>query len=103
MGKRRTIESYLADKLKDPQEAIEYLRAAFSDGDKDEILIAISDVIRAREGMQKIAKQSKVARPNLYRMLEEGSNPTIENFFAVVNALGLRLTPEWNSEKQRRA
>ena len=103
MPKGRNIEEYLVEKLQDPEEALEYLRAAFKGGDREVILLAIRDVINAREGMETVAQKSKVNRQNLYKMLSEDGNPRLESFFSVITALGLKLSPEWNAPQKRRA
>ena len=103
MPKGRNIEEYLIEKLQDPEEALEYLRAAFKEGDREVILLAIRDVINAREGMEKFASKSKVNRQNLYKMLSKDGNPRLESFFSVISALGLKLSPEWNVPQKKRA
>lgn len=103
MPKGRNIEEYLAQKLRNPVEALEYLRAAFKEGDREVILLAIRDVINAREGMERVAHKSKVNRQNLYKMLSEDGNPRLDSFFSVITALGLKLSPEWNAPQKRRA
>ena len=103
MSKGRNIEEYLVEKLQDPEESLEYLRAAFNEGDREAILLAIRDVINAREGMEKFAHKSKVNRQNLYKMLSEDGNPRLESFFSVISALGLKLSPAWNSPQKKRA
>ena len=102
MPKGRNIEDYLVEKLRDPEEALEYLRAAFKEGDREVILLAIRDVINAREGMEIFAKKSKVNRQNLYKILSKDGNPRLENFFSVITVLGLKLLPEWNTPQKRR-
>ena len=84
----------LIESLKDPAEAIAYLRAALEDDDMPEVfLLALRNVAEAR-GMQWLAREAHLNRESLYRMLSEKGNPEMRSLCALLNALGLRLALE---------
>lgn len=70
-----TIAHYLADAAADP----------------DAFLQALGDVARAR-GIGAIAKETGLARTNLYRVLAPGANPSYLTLRRVMDALGVSLT-----------
>ena len=70
---------------------VEYLAAAMETGNADLIKEAVGDILRTR-GMTTMAKTSGVSRATLYRAFCEGGNPTLDNLFAVLNALGVSLS-----------
>lgn len=89
---KRTIdfrETLLAD-LADPQEAANYLNAAFEDSEQM-ALVALRDVAEAHQ-MARVAGEAGVAREALYRMLCDTGNPTYGNFVKILGALGLRIS-----------
>ena len=80
-----------ADALKS-DEAIEvFLSDAFETGDARYIAKAIGVVARAK-GMAKIARDTGLAREQLYKSLNETGNPTLETTMAVLKAIGFELT-----------
>ncbi|WP_024586285.1 addiction module antidote protein [Aliihoeflea sp. 2WW] len=80
-----------ADALKS-DEAIEiFLNDAFETGDARYIAKALGVVARAK-GMTKIAKETGLAREQLYRSLSENGNPTLETTLSVLKAIGFELT-----------
>ncbi|MGN7291648.1 addiction module antidote protein [Rhizobium sp. SAFR-030] len=80
-----------ADLLK-TDEAIEaFLTDAFETDDAAYIARAIGVVARAK-GMTAVARETGLAREQLYRSLSESGNPTLETTVAVLKALGLQLT-----------
>jgi probable addiction module antidote protein len=79
---------------KDPEFAVEYLKAALEDTDDPrELLIALRHVAQAR-GIATVAKVAGVERESLYRALSGRGNPRLSTLHAVVKAIGLRLTVE---------
>jgi probable addiction module antidote protein len=80
-----------ADALKS-DEAIEvFLTDAFETGDARHIAKALGVVARAK-GMTKIARETGLAREQLYRSFSEGGNPTLESTIAVMKAIGFEIT-----------
>ncbi|TBW32694.1 putative addiction module antidote protein [Siculibacillus lacustris] len=80
------------------EEAIKfYLEDAFDTSDAAQIATALGVVARAK-GMTKVARDTGLAREQLYRSLSETGNPTLETTLAVLKSFGLQLT-----SKQRAA
>ncbi len=80
----------LADLLK-TDEAIEvFLSDAFETGDARHIASALGVAARAK-GMTKVARETGLAREQLYKSLSENGNPTLETMLAVMKAIGFRL------------
>ncbi|WP_407527421.1 addiction module antidote protein [Methylobacterium oryzisoli] len=76
--------------LRDDEDVLAYLDAAFEDGDPALIAAAIGDVARAR-GMAKVAQETGKSRENLYRALSGQGDPQLSTFVSVLGALGLKL------------
>lgn len=91
------FEDLLDETLRTPEEARAYLLAVMEDGDFDELLFALQDVVRAQGGMSKIARLSGLDRENLYRMLSRDGNPQLRGVEALLRSLGLRLSIEIQS------
>lgn len=80
-----------ADMLK-TDEAIEvFLTDAFETGDARHIAAALGAAARAK-GMSKIARETGLAREQLYKTLSETGNPTLETMLAVMKAIGFEIT-----------
>jgi len=87
-------ESYresLLESLKNPDEAAQYLNACLEDEDARVFLLALRDVADARGGVRSLARETKLNRESLYRMLSKSGNPSLDSLAAVLNACGLRL------------
>jgi probable addiction module antidote protein len=80
-----------ADYLDSEEAIIAYLKAAFEEGDADDIRAALNAVARAR-GMTGLAKECGVAREALYKALSKDGNPTLDTLLAVTRALGVKLS-----------
>jgi probable addiction module antidote protein len=79
-----------ADLLKS-DEAIEvFLNDAFETGDARHIARALGVAARAK-GMTKVARETGLAREQLYKSLSENGNPTLETMLAVMKAIGFRF------------
>lgn len=79
---------------RDPEFAIEYLKAAIEDTDEPAVLlIALRHVAQAR-GLAAVAKAAGVERESLYRALSAKGNPRLSTLVAVAKAVGLKLTLE---------
>lgn len=73
-------------------EAIEvFLADAFDTGDARHIAAALGAAARAK-GMSKIARETGLAREQLYKSLSEDGNPTLETMLAVLKAIGFEIT-----------
>jgi probable addiction module antidote protein len=82
----------LAD-LADPEEAAAYLNAALEDGDQQVFLLALRDVAEVR-GMSQVAREARLNRENMYRMLSSTGNPQMSSLNSLLRSIGLRLTVE---------
>ncbi len=91
---RKVTEKYeenLLQDLLDPVEAAEYLNAALEDGDYEVFLLALKDVANAK-GISEIARETKLNRENLYRMLSPKGNPKLKSLNSLLQSVGLRLS-----------
>jgi probable addiction module antidote protein len=68
----------------------EYLKAAFEEGDDDQLLVAIGNVAKAY-GMSEIARKTNLSRQNLYKALEPGSSPKFKTVKKIVEVVGCKL------------
>ena len=88
------IDRYdVADYLRDEEDVVAYLNAAFEDGHPDVVAHSIGNVARAR-GMSRVAKRCGLGRESLYKSLSERGNPEFRTILAVLKAMGLRLRVE---------
>ena len=93
MPKRTSsYHSGLIDRLRNPQAAASYLRAAMEDS-REMFLVALRNVAEARQ-MSKVAETAKVSRESLYRMLSRNGNPTYNSLDSVLRTVGLKLSVE---------
>jgi probable addiction module antidote protein len=72
----------------------EYLNAVLEEGDSQEILTAIGHVAKAI-GMSKIAEQTGLSRPSLYKALSKNAKPQFDTILKVLRAIGenMKLKP----------
>jgi probable addiction module antidote protein len=59
-------------------------------GDSDLLLLALSDIARAR-GMAQVAKDAGLGRESLYKALTPGAKPRFDTVMKVMTALGLHM------------
>lgn len=90
---KRTVshKEGLFENLQDPEFAAEYFNATLEDGDMGVILLAVKNLVEAKGGMSKIAKETGLNRESLYRALSEDGNPKISTFYKILNAVGMKL------------
>ena len=86
-------ENNLKEDLLDPAEAAEYLNAALEDGSQEVFLMALKDVADAK-GISEIARETKLNRENLYRILSTQGNPKLRSLNSVLHSVGLKLSVE---------
>ncbi len=79
-----------AEYLKSEEDMANYLDAMMeeSNGNPRMIAVALGDIARA-EGMTQIAKETGLARENLYKALSAYGNPEFSTIMKVMKALGL--------------
>ena len=91
MEPSRSYHDDLIEDLKDPLEACAYLNVALEEGDRRHFLIALLNVAEAQGGLLKLARDAKMNRGHLYRLLSKGGNPEIESLHQILRAFGLDL------------
>jgi probable addiction module antidote protein len=72
MRKVKTARFDAADYLDSEETIAAYLNAALEEGDADQLMAAMADVVKAR-GMVKIAQDAGLGRESLYKTLVRGS------------------------------
>lgn len=83
----KTSKFDIADYLDSDEMIAEYLNSALEDGNEDAIIVAIGNIAKAI-GMTKIAEQTGLSRPSLYKALSEGSKPQFSTILRVLRAIG---------------
>ena len=93
--KRKTVVKLtrfdIAEQLKEPEDAAEYLSQVLADGDDAELLRALGHIARAR-GIAKVAEESGLGRESLYKALSPGAKPRYDTVLKVARAVGVRLS-----------
>lgn len=79
--------------LTDDAAIAEYMTAVLETDDSDLLLLALSDIARAR-GMAQVAKDAGLGRESLYKALAPGAKPRFDTILKVARALGVRLTAQ---------
>ena len=77
--------------LNDDEAIAEYMTAVLETNDPDLLLLALSDVARAK-GMAQVAKDAGLGRESLYKALAPGAKPRFETVMKVARALGVKFT-----------
>ena len=77
----------IADYLDSNEMIAEYLNAILEDGDENEIITAIGNIAKAI-GMTKIAEETGLSRPSLYKALSDGAKPQFGTIMKVLKAVG---------------
>jgi probable addiction module antidote protein len=82
-----TTKFDLADYLDSNEMISEYLNTVLEEGNDVEIIAAIGHVAKAI-GMTKIAEETGLSRPSLYKALSEGAKPQFATIMKVLKAIG---------------
>ncbi len=77
----------IADYLDSNEMIAEYLNEVLKEGNDTEIVTAIGHIAKAI-GMTKIAEETGMSRPSLYKALSEGSKPQFSTIMKVLKAVG---------------
>ena len=77
----------IADYLDSNEMIAEYLNAVLQEGNDAEIVTAIGYIAKAI-GMTKIAEETGMSRPSLYKALSEGAKPQFSTIMKVLKAVG---------------
>lgn len=79
--------------LNDDEAIAEYMTVVLEADDPDLLLLALSDVARAK-GMAQVAKDAGLGRESLYKALAPGAKPRFETVMRVAKALGVKFTAQ---------
>lgn len=84
----------IADYLDSNEMISEYLNAVLEDGDNSDLIAAIGHIAKSI-GMTKIAEETGLSRPSLYKAFSDGSKPQFETIIKVLRAIGgqIRINP----------
>ena len=92
--KLKSMHESLDRDLQDPEYVALYLNDALHEGSPEEFYLALKNVIRANQGMTKIAASTEQGRESLYKALSESGNPQFSTVQKIVGALGLQISIE---------
>ena len=84
----------IADYLDSNEMIAEYLNIVLEEGDDSQIIVAIGNI--AKEiGMTKIAEETGMSIPSLYKALSDGAKPQFSTIMKVLRAVGgqIRVNP----------
>ena len=77
----------ISDYLDSKEMIVEYLNAVLAEGNDSEVITAIGHIAKSI-GMTKIAQETGLSRPSLYKALAEGSKPQFDTIMKVLRAIG---------------
>ena len=80
----------IADYLDNNEMIAEYLNTVLEEGNDSDIIVAIGTVAKAI-GMTKIAEETGLSRPSLYKALSDGAKPQFATIMKVLKAVGGQL------------
>jgi len=95
--KNRNMETSrfdIADYLDNKEMIAEYLNSVLEEGDNSDVITAIGHIAKSI-GMSKIADETGMSRPSLYKSLSDGAKPQFETIMKVLKAIGgqIRINP----------
>lgn len=84
----------IADYLESKEMIAEYLSSVLEEGNNDDVIAALGHIAKAI-GMTKIAEETGMSRPSLYKALSSGAKPQFETIMKVLKAVGgqIRINP----------
>jgi probable addiction module antidote protein len=77
----------IADYLENKEMITEYLNTVLEEGNESDVINAIGHVAKAI-GMTKIANETGLSRPSLYKALSDGAKPQFVTIVKVLKAIG---------------
>lgn len=80
----------IAEYLDNEEMVQEYLNNVLEEGNSNEIVAALGHVAKAI-GMSKIAAQTGLSRPSLYKALSDDAKPQFDTILKVLRAVGKNL------------
>ena len=89
-----TSKFEIADYLDSKEMIAEYLNTVLEEGTSEDIINAIGHIAKAI-GMTKIAEETGLSRPSLYKALADGSKPQFSTILKVLKAVGgqIKINP----------
>lgn len=90
----KTTKFEISDYLDNNAMVAEYLNTVLEDGDNADVITALGHIAKAI-GMTKIAAETGLSRPSLYKALSDGAKPQFSTIVKVLKAVGgeIRVTP----------
>ena len=85
----------IADYLDSNEMIAEYLNTVLAEGNESDVIAAIGHVAKSI-GMTKIAQETGLSRPSLYKALSDGAKPQFETIMKVLRAIGgqIQINPD---------
>ncbi|MCF8714512.1 putative addiction module antidote protein [Joostella atrarenae] len=92
-----TSKFEIADYLESKEMIAEYLNTVLEEGNNADIINAVGHIAKAI-GMTKIAEETGLSRPSLYKALSDGAKPQFETIMKVLKAIGgqIQINPASN-------
>ncbi len=90
----KTSKFDISDYLDSNEMIAEYLNTVLEEGNNDEVIVALGHIAKSI-GMSKIAEETGMSRPSLYKALSEGAKPQFSTIMKVLKAVGgqIQVTP----------
>lgn len=84
----------IADYLDSNEMIAEYLNSVLEEGNNEDVITALGHIAKAI-GMTKIAEETGMSRPSLYKALSTGAKPQFSTIMKVLKAVGgqIRVAP----------
>lgn len=84
----------IADYLDSNEMIAEYLNSVLEKGDNSDVIVALGHIAKAI-GMTKIAEETGLSRPSLYKAFSVGAQPQFSTIMKVLKAVGgqIRVNP----------
>jgi len=90
MDTKKATRFEIAEYLDNDEMIKEYLNTVLEEGDSKDIITALGHIAKAL-GMTKIAEETGLSRPSLYKALSEGAKPQFDTVLKVLRAVGGHL------------
>lgn len=90
----KTTKFDIADYLDSDKMIAEYLNSVLEEGDNNDMIVALGHIAKAI-GMSKIAEETGMSRPSLYKALSKGAKPQFSTIMKVLKAVGgqIKVSP----------
>ena len=96
----KTTKFDIADYLDSNEMIAEYLNSVLDEGGFDDVIVALGHIAKAI-GMSKIAEETGMSRPSLYKALSAGAKPQFSTIMKVLKAVGgkIQISPTLHCEE----